>query len=437
MKTRRLATGKTVNLHHNDGLRKRCDCARRDWLKCSHSWSFSYKWKGTHHRFPLDRYATAHIATKDEARAEVHRHRAAIQETGRPAGSSGPTAALVTPSDRTFQQFADLWRERGRDHRSDTQKKNDDSIVRSLCALCVSDNATLGGRAIGSLTDDDFESAFGHLTVAGSTWNKYFQMVMNLQRWGVRKGHLARPWLTEGSDLERRKNAQRKRRLTADVVDAHGKITANGEERQLLAHASPWLQRLIIAAIETGCRRGELLSLQWRDVSFPRAELTIRAENGKTDEARVIPISSRFRAVLDMIKLDPKGTEHPSTAFVFGNATGEKVSDPKKSYLKACKEGEISNLHFHDLRHEAGSRWAEAGMPLHEVSYLLGHKNLKTTTVYLNIHLTSVHASIRKLDAGRTFDPSTLLPVVAHSQTDERQHVVQASAASLSKSLVN
>jgi integrase len=66
-----------------------------------------------------------------------------------------------------------------------------------------------------------------------------------------------------------------------------------GEEERRLASAGPHLQRLIIAALETCCRQGELLSLQWRDVSLGRREIVLRA----TD--RVIPVSDRLKAVLD------------------------------------------------------------------------------------------------------------------------------------------
>jgi integrase len=159
----------------------------------------------------------------------------------------------------------------------------------------------LKDRLIGRLTEDDLERAFDNLAdLAGATWNKYRQTVRHLQRWGIRKGYLARPWLTEESDVQRKKGARRTRRLIPDVLDAEGNVKEPGEERRLLTHAGPWLQRLIIAALETCCRMGELLSLQWRDIDLARGEFTVRAENAKDDESRVLPISPRLRAVLEM-----------------------------------------------------------------------------------------------------------------------------------------
>ena len=111
--------------------------------------------------------------------------------------------------------------------------------------------------------------------------------------------------------------------------------------------------------------------------------LLIRAvEEGakKTGRARELPISSRLAAVLEMAKLDPAGREYPPTAYVFGEL-GKRIKSVKKAWettvLKAhghepeWVRGSLSadsrarlaaiDLHFHDLRHEAGCRWLEAG----------------------------------------------------------------------------
>ncbi|MDE0830893.1 MAG: site-specific integrase [Vicinamibacterales bacterium] len=60
------------------------------------------------------------------------------------------------------------------------------------------------------------------------------------------------------------------------------------------------------------------------------------------------------------------------------------------------------DLHCHDLRHEAGSRWHEAGVPLHHVRALLGHSNIATTDTYLNAVGVELQKSIRHYDEART-----------------------------------
>jgi integrase len=88
-------------------------------------------------------------------------------------------------------------------------------------------------------------------------------------------------------------------------------------EQRLLDAAKPHLRGVIIAMLDTPCRPGEILSLEWRDVSLQRRELTIRAENEKTRRQRDIPISIRLPAVLEMRRLDPAGREYPLDAYVF------------------------------------------------------------------------------------------------------------------------
>lgn len=56
------------------------------------------------------------------------------------------------------------------------------------------------------------------------------------------------------------------------------------------------------------------------------------------------------------------------------------------------------NLHFHDLRHEAGSRWVEAGLPIHHVQAMLGHSNLAQTSTYVNATGAGLQESMRKFD---------------------------------------
>jgi integrase len=155
---------------------------------------------------------------------------------------------------------------------------------------------------------------------AASTRNKYVQMMKALFRWATKKGYLAKDPAADSDVLKRTKHAQRHRRL--DV----------GEDAQLLANAGPHLQRLMIAALETAGRRGELLTLTWRDVSLDRREMTIRAERTKTRTARVLPISERLTAVLKMANTDPAGKEFGPEAHVFGDVIGQQVKDIKKAW---------------------------------------------------------------------------------------------------------
>jgi integrase len=97
-----------------------------------------------------------------------------------------------------------------------------------------------------------------------------------------------------------------------------------------------------------------------------------------------------------MIKVAPDGKEHSPAGYVFGDAVGGHVADPKKAWATTNRNAGITDLHFHDLRHEAGSRLLEAGWPLHHVQEMLGHADLKQTSTYLNVTRVGLQDSMKR-----------------------------------------
>jgi integrase len=180
-----------------------------------------------------------------------------------------------------------------------------------------------------------------------------------------------------------------------------------GEEEALLQFASPHLHDVIVGTLASCLRSGELLALQWRDISFERNEITVAAlvEGArKTGEGRTIPMTSAMRPLIESRRNAPDGRPHPPTAYAFGNEAGERIKSIKTAWqtcvLKAHNKPverttthaltpasqaalrEI-DLHEHDLRREAGSRLLESGWQLHEVQLMLGHTNISQTSDYL------------------------------------------------------
>ena len=167
-----------------------------------------------------------------------------------------------------------------------------------------------------------------------------------------------------------------------------------------------------------------VLSLQWKDVNLARREITIRAEKSKTRTARLVPISSRLHATMTMRRCDPAGRELGSEAYAFGTPLGERVKSVHTAWTNAAKAAGLEGVQLRDLRHEAGSRFEEAGVPLSNVSKLLGHTNLLTTSRYLNVHRSAMHSAIAKLEEHR--------PAVAqglHTADADRQANVPPSPA--------
>jgi integrase len=430
---RRLRDGRVVAVHTNVGLRKVCKCPRRSWAKCRHGWYFNLKWKDTVYRFSLDREVGHRLATKGEAQSEADRIRREIRSgTFRQTATAAPSPA--TPEDVTFDAFAATYlTQHVTQKRQKKSARSDASMLRRLSAFVVPGTTDrIGARAVGTLVDDDFTMFLSDLATrraANSTHNHYLQVVRSMGRWGVKSNRLVRSWLAD-ADVRRRKCAERHRRLQP------------GEEAALLAAAPPHLQRLIIAALESCCRLGELLNIRWADVDMDRHRWTIRAETCKTDKPRTLPLSAKLRAVLTLVERDSAGQRHPPTAFVFGNEVGERIASVRKSWeatvlrahgatpayisgthalMPECRARlRAIDLHFHDLRHEGGSRLIESAWPLHYVRDMLGHANLSQTSTYLNATSHGLQAAMKALDESREAkpDPSRCKPVASEPVPD-------------------
>jgi integrase len=137
------------------------------------------------------------------------------------------------------------------------------------------------------------------------------------------------------------------------------------EERLMiaLADAPEYLASLVVLALQTGMRKGEMLKLEWRDVDFNRCTIKIRDAKNPTGESdREIPMSNKARDVLASIRT--------IDTYVF------HITDFKKSWASALRRASITNFRFHDLRHTAATRWGAAGALPHEISDLLGNSIL-------------------------------------------------------------
>jgi integrase len=181
--------------------------------------------------------------------------------------------------------------------------------------------------------------------------------------------------------------------------------------------ANPHLHDCIVAGLETGMRKDEILSLQWKQVRWLQNELHLPGGKTKTKKPRQIPISPTLREILTRRQTgttkgpEPKAFTFGQDHYVFGNEAGGRIKNVKTAWETAvlrahgvkrertrgkltaenrAKLAEI-DLNFHDLRHEAGSRKLEAGWPLHAVSAWLGHTKLETTAKYLNVTAQYLH----------------------------------------------
>ena len=132
-----------------------------------------------------------------------------------------------------------------------------------------------------------------------------------------------------------------------------------------------WIKPIVLFAIETAMRRGEILELMWQNVNLEkRTAFLPKTKNG---EARAVPLSEKAVSILRALPIQSDRV-FDTTAYAIRMAFG-----------RAVKRAEIENFRFHDLRHEATSRFFEKGLNVVEVSSITGHKDLRMLNNYTHL----------------------------------------------------
>jgi integrase len=157
------------------------------------------------------------------------------------------------------------------------------------------------------------------------------------------------------------------------------------ESKDLINACMPHLKPIVITALHTGMRLGEILNLEWENnIDLKHGLIILTDDMVKNSTGRKIPIDNTLRKTL--ITLPRKiGVKY----VFFDTRTNKHYVSVRKSFLKACTKTKIFGLHFHDLRHTFASMLVMAGKDLKTVQYLLGHKSLSMVNRYA--HLSPDH----------------------------------------------
>ncbi|WP_277980666.1 site-specific integrase [Sphingomonas phyllosphaerae] len=142
-------------------------------------------------------------------------------------------------------------------------------------------------------------------------------------------------------------------------------------EQEIRSSRNRWLAPVVRFAVETGMRRGEIINLQWRHVDLTRR--IAHVAHSKTGKPRTIPLTDGAIAVLEAA--DRLG------AFVFPVS----ANAIKLAWVRAVRRAGLSDLHFHDLRHEAISRLFEIGLTMPEVAIISGHRDPRMLFRYTHL----------------------------------------------------
>lgn len=222
--------------------------------------------------------------------------------------------------------------------------------------------------------------------------------VLNL---AVRRGWLAvNPFrrgdvlISQASEVERTRILSRaeERRLLA-ICTEEGDGTRRGGAGSLQNYKRTHLKPIIICALDTAMRYGEIMKLVWHDVDFLNGLIYAEGKNTKTLKKRIVPLTTRLRVELERIAAASEDAPPDARIFPYLNS--------KKAFKTACRLAGIKDLRFHDLRHTAITWMIQAGVPYPDVMKISGHTQMKTFLRYLNSNEEIAQSIAARLDAFR------------------------------------
>ncbi|MHB8282540.1 MAG: tyrosine-type recombinase/integrase [bacterium] len=159
------------------------------------------------------------------------------------------------------------------------------------------------------------------------------------------------------------------------------KTLSDTDINKLIAGATNKLTRdLITFLIYTGCRKGEALNLKWDNVDLQNNVIAIKGTKTKYD--RYIPIHTQLKELLSDIKNTIP--ESGIAEYVF-NIAGKKIGNFRKSFMTACRNAGLKDMHIHDLRHVFASKMVMGGTSLYITGELLGHRTTQMTKRYSHL----------------------------------------------------
>jgi integrase len=217
-----------------------------------------------------------------------------------------------------------------------------------------------------------------------TTVNRDIECLRHLLYWAVDEGILA-------ANPIARIRLERERRKKKPVLS----LT---EEAQLLAAAASHLRDITIFALDTGMRRGEILTQTWDDVDFDRRLLNVTHSKTPEGEAREIPLTARVLRLLSSMKKDS------GLIFTF---EGKPIGSLKTGWRAAIRRAGIRYIRFHYLRHTFNTRLLELGVPREVRMALLGHTFGDTHESYEHVELPMKREAIRKFEAWHQTETKT------------------------------
>lgn len=231
-------------------------------------------------------------------------------------------------------------------------------------------------RITKSVADEYRRQRHSGKSIKDATVNRDLGVLRHLLYWAVDEHLIA------VNPLARLKMA-RERRTRRQVLSV-------AEEHLLLGSAKGHLYTMLVAALDTGMRRGELTSQRWEDVDFAQKVLFVTHSKTPEGESREIPLSSRLFKLLSA----KRQTEGLVVKF-----RDRPVRIIKTTWKTVLRNAGVRHVRFHDLRHTFNTRLMEAGVMQEVRMALMGHSTgSRVHATYTHIELPVKREAIRKLE---------------------------------------
>jgi integrase len=233
------------------------------------------------------------------------------------------------------------------------------------------------GRIHKAMATDYRKRRHASKAVTDTTINRDLEALRHILFWAVDEG------LLTANPLSRMRLTPERRKPRS--------ILGLDEEEQLLAAAAPHLRSIIVAALDTGMRRGELTNQRWEHVDFNRNLLFVSRSKTVGGEGREIPFTDRVYKLLL--------AERKKEGLLF-TYKGKPIRIVKTAWKAAVRRAGIRYRRFHDLRHTFNTRLMEAGVMQEVRKSLMGHSSGEdVNSIYTHVELPVKREAILKLEA--------------------------------------
>lgn len=256
----------------------------------------------------------------------------------------------------------------------------------------------------------------GRESLKPATVNRDLSVLRRVLNWGAEEG------IITANPLGKLR-LERERRTKRPVMSVR-------EEQLLLTHAPVHLQRIIRCALDTGMRRGEILTQRWEDVDFDNRILHVSHSKTPEGESRVVPLTARLHDMLASFRksrgivftYSPSTRTTPAPENGGGEpadaSSGNPIKIVKTTWAASLRRAGLRHFRFHDLRHTANTRLMLAGVLQEIRREIIGHSSQHSRDVndrYSQIGLAELKDAIAKLEAWLAAQVNQLAPTSATS----------------------